>query len=117
MAMNQTPLGMDEKTTCILSWVLQLVLGFIAPLVVFLTCPQNPWARRQAALGLTLHIATFVAGIACAVLSVIGIGIVLALLLAPLTMVIVIWGTVESSQDRDFNPPILSDLCRAIFSV
>lgn len=115
--MNQTPLGLDEKTTCILSWVLQLVLGFVPPLIVFLACPNNPWARRQGAMGLTLHIAAFIAGIACAVLSVVGIGIILALLLGPITLAVVIWGTIECSQGRDFSPPVLTDLCRRIFSV
>jgi len=115
--MNQTPLGMDEKTASVLSWILQLVLGFIPPLVVYLVCPNNPWARRQGAMGLTLHIAGFLAGLAGIVLSFVGVGFVVLAIIGPLTLALIIWGTVESSQGRDFSPPFLTDLCRKIFSV
>ncbi|MES1227611.1 MAG: DUF4870 domain-containing protein [Armatimonadota bacterium] len=114
---NQTPFGMDEKTTCTVTWAASIFFPFVAPLIVFLVCPNNPWVRRQAAMCLTLHGLAVVGGIICALLALVVIGIFLAPILGIAVLVACIIGAVESSNGREFNPPFVTDICRSIFKV
>ena len=111
---TNTPLGMDEKTTCVLTWGLSIFFPIVVPLVVFLVCSNNPWARRQGALALSLHV---VAAIIVCILAITVVGLLLAPVVWAVVLAFCIWGAVESSNGRDFSPPLISDLTKSIFKI
>lgn len=112
--MANTPFGTDERTTAVLTWVLSIPFSLVVPLVVFLVCNDQPYARRQAALALCLGGLTAVAAIA---LTITMVGVLLLPLLAIVAVAVPIWGAVECSAGKEFSPPLLTETCKAVFKL
>lgn len=106
----------DEKTMAILSHILCLVAGFIAPLVIYLVKKdESAYVRQHAAESLNFQITVFLAWIAIwIVTAILGLIIsVFSLFLLPLLMAILIIGalvfiiiaTVRASENKLYKYP------------
>jgi len=99
-----TPPTSDEKTMALLSHVLTLVVGFIAPLVIYLIKKdESSFVAAHARESLNFQITVT---IACIVLFITLIGILLiwAVLLAALVLVII--ATIRASEGKLYRYPL-----------
>lgn len=115
----------DERTHALLSWVLMIVVGFLSPLIFLLIDKDKPFVYRHAAMGLSLcillvplYILMFVLGFIMAMAG------PLVLLMIPLwlavaagVIVCIVMGAINGNKGMTFDPPIVKDVCRAIFKV
>lgn len=93
----------DEKTIALLSHVLTLAFGFIAPLVIYLLKKdESPFVAAHAKESLNFQITLLIAII---VLFVTVIGIVLLWIVGILAMILVIVATVKASEGKFYQYP------------
>jgi uncharacterized protein len=117
--------GQEERTHALLSWVLMIVIGFISPLIFLLIDKDKPFVYRHAAQGLALCIALIPIYI---VLFILGFALAfagpLALLMLPIwlvvgvgVLVIVVMGAIAANKGLPYDPPVTSQLAKALFKV
>lgn len=93
----------DEKTMAILSHVLTLVVGFLAPLIIYLIKKdESAFVREHAKESLNFQITIFIAII---VLFITIIGILLIWLVGILALVFVIIATIKTSEGKLYKYP------------
>ena len=93
----------DEKTLAILSHVLTLVAGFIAPLVIYLVKKdESSFVREHAKESLNFQITVFIIVV---VLFVSVIGILLLWLVAILALILVIVATIKANEGKLYRYP------------
>ena len=115
----------DEKTHGLLSWVLMFVIGFVSPLIFLLIDKDKPFVYRHAAQGLSLVITLIPVYIVIIILGIIlAMAGPLALLIVPIYLVlacgviyIVIMGAINANKGLPYDPPVSSQVCKAIFKV
>jgi len=96
----------DEKTMALLSHVLTLVVGFIAPLVIYLMKKdESDFVRQHAAESLNFQISLAIFAIAAAILIIVVIGIFLLIGIGIVAFVFVILGTIKASEGKEFRYP------------
>ena len=131
--MDQEPSGpvaptQEEKTHAMLSWILVILgcLGWVGPLVFLMQDKAKPFAYRHAARAFTTSITFIVALIVLYVLffalaMALGplalIGLPVELLLGVGVLVCIIMGAVKASSGEEFEPPVVSAICKALFKV
>ena len=107
MGQEETPATMptsDEKTMAILSHILCIVAGFIAPLIIYLIKKdESAYVREHAKESLNFQITMFIIYI---ILIVTVIGILLIWLVAILALVLVIIATIKTSENKMYKYPI-----------
>jgi hypothetical protein len=69
--------GSDQNQMAMIAHLLGIVIGFVGPLIIYLTAKDKPFAYEQSKEALNFQITVVIAWIASAVLSVIGIGLLL----------------------------------------
>ncbi|NLQ21237.1 DUF4870 domain-containing protein, partial [Streptococcus pneumoniae] len=79
----------EEKTLALLSHVLSLIAGFIAPLVVYLIKKESPYVQAHAKESLNFQLTLLIAYIVCFILMFILIGILLMVLVGIANLVLV----------------------------
>ena len=93
----------DEKTMAILSHVLTLVVGFLAPLIIYLIKKdESSFVREHARESLNFQITVFILIIA---LFITLIGILLVWIVGILALVFVILATVKASEGKLYKYP------------
>ena len=93
----------NEKTMAILSHVLTLVVGFLAPLVIYLMKKdESAFVKEHAKESLNFQITIFIIII---VLFITIIGILLAWIVGILTLVFVIVATTKASEGKLYKYP------------
>lgn len=115
----------DEKTHALLSWVLMFVISFISPLIFLLIDKDKPFVYRHAAQGLSLIITLIPVYIAMFILGfVLAFAGPLVILMIPVYLVVacgvlyvVIMGAIKANQGLEWEPPVSSQVCKAIFKV
>ncbi|MEO8582198.1 MAG: DUF4870 domain-containing protein [Flavitalea sp.] len=96
----------DEKTTAILSHILCIVVGFIAPLVIYLVKKdESAFVKAHAKESLNFQLTVLIAYIVSIVLMVILIGILLIWLVMVASLVLVIMATVKASEGKLYKYP------------
>jgi uncharacterized Tic20 family protein len=96
----------DEKTLAILSHVLTLIFGFVAPLVIYLIKKdESKFVAAHAKESLNFQITVLFAIIICVFLIVILIGILLIWLLGIVVLVLVIIATIKASEGKLYRYP------------
>jgi len=96
----------DEKTMAILSHILTLVCGFIAPLVIYLVKKdESPYVAAHAKESLNFQITLFLAFLASIVLWIILIGFLITWLLGIMALVLVIIATIKASENKMYRYP------------
>jgi uncharacterized Tic20 family protein len=97
----------DEKTMAILSHILALLTGFIAPLVIYLVKKDSPYvvahARESLNFQITMAIAYIVSWLLVFALF---IGLVLIPLVIVANVVFIIIATIKASENKLYKYPL-----------
>jgi uncharacterized protein len=94
----------DERTMAILSHILCLVAGFIAPLIIYLIKKdESPYVRDHAKESLNFQITLM---IVCIVLAITIIGILLIWVVGILNLILVIIATIRASENKLYKYPV-----------
>jgi uncharacterized protein len=102
-----TPPTPDEKTMGILSHILCIVGGFIAPLIIYLIKKdESVYIREQSKEALNFMITTFILYIGCWILMFVLIGFILMLVLFFGVLVLIILATIKASEGKLYRYPI-----------
>lgn len=97
----------DEKTMALLSHILTLVAGFVAPLIIFLLKKdESEFIRRHAAESLNFQISITIYAIGAAILIFVVVGIFLLFAIGIAAFVLAILATVKASEGKDFKYPL-----------
>jgi uncharacterized Tic20 family protein len=97
----------DPKTMAVLSHALCLVVGFIAPLVIYLTSGKNdPFVRHHSAESLNFSITVFIGSLICIATMCIIIGFILLPVLIIGAYVFQIMGALAASRGEWWRYPI-----------
>ena len=100
----------DEKTMALLSHVLTLAVGFIAPLIIYLIKKdQSSFITHHAKESLNFQITVFIIIFA---LIITVIGILLVWIVGILALVLVIMATVKASEGKLYKYPFSLRLIR-----
>lgn len=95
----------DEKTMAILSHILCIVAGFLAPLIIYLTKKDSPYITAHAKESLNFQLTMIIGHIICFILWFIIIGIFLTWLLVIANLVLVIIATIRASENKLYRYP------------
>lgn len=96
----------DDKTMAILSHILCIVAGFLAPLIIYLIKKDNsPFATAHAKESLNFQLTMLIAYIVSWVLVFLIIGFLLIFLLAIANLVLVIIATIKASEGKFYKYP------------
>ncbi len=109
LGQEEMPLGpptSDEKTMGVLSHILCLVAGFIAPLIIYLIKKdESAYVREHAKESLNFQISLFIYYIVSFILMFILIGIVLMIVLGIGALVLIIIATIKASEGKLYRYP------------
>ena len=95
-----------EKTMGLLSHVLTLVAGFIAPLVIYLVKKdESEYVRKHAVESLNFQISMTIYAIGASILMIVLIGFFLLPLIGVLAFILVIVATVKASEGKFYKYP------------
>lgn len=97
----------DEKTMGILSHILCLVGGFIAPLIIYLVKKdESAYVREQAKESLNFQITVLICYVISWVLIFVLVGILLVFLVAIADLVLIIIATIKASEGKLYRYPV-----------
>ena len=95
----------DEKTMAILSHILCIVAGFLAPLIIYLVKKESPYVVAHAKESLNFQLTLIIAYIISFILVFLLIGILLIWLIALANLVFVIVATIKASENKLYKYP------------
>jgi len=95
----------DEKTMAVLSHILCLVAGFIAPLVIYLVKKDSPYVVAHAKESLNFQLTMLIGVIVSIVLMIVLIGFLLLWLLGIANLVLIIIATIRASENKLYRYP------------
>jgi uncharacterized protein len=95
----------DEKTMAILSHILCIVAGFIAPLIIYLVKKDSPYIAAHAKESLNFQLTMIIASIISWVLVFVIIGIFLLILVWLANLVLIIVATIRASENKLYKYP------------
>lgn len=96
----------DDKTMAILSHILCIVAGFLAPLIIYLIKKDNsPFATAHAKESLNFQLTMLLAYIVSWILVFLIIGFLLIFLVAIANLVLVIIATIKASEGKFYKYP------------
>ena len=95
----------EEKTMAILSHILCIVAGFLAPLIIYLVKKDSPYITAHAKESLNFQLTLVIAYIISFILVFILIGLFLIWILAILNLVLVIIATIKASENKLYKYP------------
>ncbi|HRE51870.1 MAG TPA: DUF4870 domain-containing protein [Flavitalea sp.] len=103
----------DEKTMAVLSHILTLLVGFIAPLVIYLLKKDSSsFITAHAKESLNFQITLFIAFMISIVLWVILIGLLLTWLIGIAALVLIIIATIRASEGKLYRYPFVLRLIK-----
>ncbi len=104
---STAPPTSDEKTMAILSHILTLVAGFIAPLIIYLVKKdESAYVREHAVESLNFQISLIIYCIASAILMIVLIGIFLLFAVGIFALIVVIVATIKASEGKHYRYPL-----------
>lgn len=110
LGQDETPLNPptpDEKTMGILSHILCLVGGFIAPLIIYLIKKdESPYIREQAKEALNFQITVIICYIISWILIFVVVGLLLVFLVLIADLILIIIATIKASEGKLYRYPI-----------
>ena len=96
----------EDKTMAILSHVLCIVAGFLAPLIIYLIKKDNsPYVTAHAKESLNFQLTVLIAYIASWILMLLLIGFLLVFLIMIANLVLVIIATIKASEGKFYKYP------------
>ena len=103
----------EEKNVALLSHVLTLIVGFLAPLIIYLVKKdESEYVKEHAKESLNFQISITVYILACIPLMIIIIGIFLAIIIGVASLVLVILATIRASEGRMYRYPYIFRLIK-----
>lgn len=97
----------DEKTMALLSHILTLVAGFVAPLVIYLIKKdESPFVRKHAVESLNFQISMSIYAIASIPLMLIIVGFFTLMAIGAMAFVLAIVATVKANEGGFFKYPL-----------
>lgn len=96
----------DENNLAMIAHILGIVIGFIGPLIIYLTAKDKPFAYSQSKEALNFQITVVIAWVACAVLSFIGIGFILYPAVWVVNLIFCIMAAMAASKGEAYKYPI-----------
>jgi uncharacterized Tic20 family protein len=97
----------DERLWAMLSHLSYFVLALIAPLIIMLTLgTRSAFVRSQSVEALNFHITLLIASVVGLVLSLIGIGIILLVIVWIGGLVLAILASIKSYGGEDYRYPV-----------
>jgi len=95
----------DEKTMAILSHILCIVAGFLAPLIIYLVKKDSPYIVAHAKESLNFQLTLIICHIISFILWFVLIGILLTWILVIANLVFVIIATIKASENKLYKYP------------
>jgi uncharacterized protein len=96
----------EEKTMAILSHILCLVAGFIAPLVIYLVKKdESSYVTAHAKESLNFQLTMLIAYIISFILMFVLIGVLLMVLIGLANLVLIIIATIRASENKIYKYP------------
>ena len=95
----------EEKTMAILSHILCIVAGFLAPLIIYLVKKDSAYVQAHAKESLNFQLTMLIAWIVSFILIFIIIGAFLMFLLGIANLVLVIVATIRASENKMYKYP------------
>jgi uncharacterized Tic20 family protein len=96
----------DEKTMALLSHILTLIGGFVAPLIIYLVKKdESKFIEDHAKESLNFQITLCIAFIVSAILIIVLIGIFLIWILSIMALILVIIATLRASEGKIYRYP------------
>lgn len=95
----------DEKTMAILSHILCIVAGFLAPLIIYLAKKDSPYITAHSKESLNFQLTMIIGHIISFILWFVIIGIFLTWLLVIANLVLVIIATIKASENKLYKYP------------
>jgi uncharacterized Tic20 family protein len=114
------PVNQDERTQALLSWILQIFLGIVSPLIFYLIAGDTkPFVKANAAHGLAFQIVMLVLWIIVGILSVVtcGIGMVLYIVPGLAGLIVPIIAGIKANEGAVYEVPVTGKLARQWFKV
>ena len=100
------PISSEDKTMAILSHVLCIVAGFLAPLIIYLVKKdESSYVAAHAKESLNFQLTMLLAYIISFILMFVIIGILLMVLLSIANLVLVIIATIKASEGKFYKYP------------
>ncbi|MCF8244435.1 MAG: DUF4870 domain-containing protein [Saprospiraceae bacterium] len=97
----------DEKTMALLSHILTIVAGFVAPLVIYIIKKdESPYVRRHAVESLNFQISMAIYAFASFILMIIVIGVFTLMAVGVMAFVCAIIATVQANEGKFFKYPL-----------
>lgn len=95
----------DEKTMAILSHILCILAGFLAPLIIYLVKKDSPYIAAHAKESLNFQLTLIICHIISFILWFVLIGILLTWILVIANLVFVIIATIKASENKLYKYP------------
>ena len=96
----------DEKTMAVLSHILTIVVGFLAPLIIYLLKKdESPFVSAHAKESLNFQITMFLIYIACGILVLLIIGIFMIWAALIIQLILAIIASVKASEGKLYKYP------------
>lgn len=95
----------EEKTMAILSHILCVVAGFLAPLIIYLVKKDSPYVQAHAKESLNFQLTMLIAWVISFILIFIIIGAFLMFLLGIANLVLVVIATIRASENKMYRYP------------
>ena len=96
----------EEKTMAILSHILCIVAGFLAPLIIYLVKKdESAYVTAHAKESLNFQLTVLIAYVICFILMFVLIGILLIWLVMIANLVLVIMATIKASEGKLYKYP------------
>jgi hypothetical protein len=97
----------NDKTMGMLAHLLGIFLGFLGPLIIWLTQKDtSPFAGEEGKESLNFQITLLIGYVAAFVLSIVGIGLLLYPVIWILSLVFGIMGTMEANKGNHYKYPL-----------
>lgn len=107
--MNDVAVSQDDRNLAMLTHLSGILLGFIVPLIIWLTHkdrPEKSWLSAQAVEALNFQITIAIALVGCSVLAVILIGALLMPLVWVFSLVFCIIAGLAASRGESYRYPV-----------
>lgn len=95
----------DDNNMAMIAHILGIVIGFVGPLIIYLTAKDKPFAYSQSKEALNFQITVLIAFVACAILSFIGIGFILYPAVWVANLIFCIMGAMAASKGEAYKYP------------
>jgi len=103
----------EERTLAMWTWVGSILIGWLMPLIIFLTKKdESPFVRETARQSLNFQIVVTIGMTISYLLMFVFIGFVTAPAIGIFTLVICIIGAMKANQGEGYRPPLAFDMVK-----